>query len=92
MADGTARMQENLRRLLDEADARTRRQEVEDDVATSRGLTPKQCDHRLQAVVRAARNIRIGRDHPEELLRPDVPTGDFDQMWAGAVKRRPARE
>ena len=91
MDDRGAWMRENLRRLLHDADTRTRRQEVEEDIATSRGLTPADCDRRLQAVVLAARHIRVARDNPNDLLEVEAPSGDFQEMWSRAVRRRNLR-
>ena len=78
MDDRAAR--ENVRRLLSAADARTRREDVDSDVEGMRGLSPEQRDVRLQAVVRVARQQRLCRDHPEELLAPDPPRESLPEI------------
>lgn len=85
MHDQAARMRENVARLLGAADARTRRQEVDDDVADMRGLSPEQRDLRLQAVVRVAHQQRLEREHPEELLAPEPPRQSLREI----LRQRP---
>lgn len=52
--------------------------EIEADVAPYRDLTPAERDRLLQAVVRAATQLRV--DHPREIV-PEPPAPDFAAVW-----------
>lgn len=65
--------------------AAERRAEIEADVAPYRGMTPEEHDRLLQAVIRAATQLRI--DHPKEIV-PEPPAPDFAKVWERLHARR----
>jgi len=52
--------------------------EIEEDVAPYRDMTPDERDRLLQAVVRAATQLRV--DHPRT-IEPELPAPDFTAAW-----------
>lgn len=84
MADWTPAQRRALSRMIA---PRSRREEVEADVAHERGLTPEQKDRRLQSVMRAAHEIAKTRADRERLLEPEPPAADFPSIWRRLVEQ-----
>jgi len=87
-------MDERTRRYvarLDAARARSRAEQLEDDVAAYRGLTPAERAHTVESVCRSAWQILKSRpDFKRALEVRDPPAPDFDQVWRGLMARRRA--
>jgi hypothetical protein len=92
MGSRTPAQQAALKRILDRAATRTRREEIEEDLVHERGLSPEEKDRRLQSVVRAGHEILASRtDRDRVLAWEEPPAADFPAIWARLVERRRAR-
>lgn len=92
MVDRAAWMRDNVRRLLRAADTRTRRQEVDDDVAKNRAHTPEERDRSLQAVVRAShQQILDTGGYARVNALEEKPAADLEQIWRRQVALRNSR-
>ena len=74
---------------LDALNARPLREQVEDDVAAYRGLSPEERAKTVERVLRAAWQILRSRPDFERAVRlRDPPAPDFDRIWSALLQKR----
>lgn len=88
-------MDERTPRYVERLDASRRRplvEQLEDDVASYRNLTPAQRSATVDAVLRAGREVlRVRPDFRQAIAWRDPPAPDFPALWARLMERRRAQ-
>jgi hypothetical protein len=82
---------ERVRRYVDRLDRQraTLAEELEEEIASVRGLTLEERGEWVASVCRSAWAIlRSRRDLTEVVGCPDPPAPDFDAIWRGLMARR----